>query len=249
MKLALIPPIAMLSDTLTQDYHLLLPHLLENEDYATFYGGNNEDDFYILDNGAAEGKEVDFGTLMEHADRLSVDELVIPDVLGDKERTLELFWQHIESFNDLECDPMVVVQGETVMECDDFISQMVDYNRYMTLGIPRHLLKRTGDIAIRLKLAAYARGRGHSGRLHALGASNYWPTEVSSLSDMGMFNGMDTSMPYMYGLQEVSWPHVPFAPSTGPKRSDDYFTTGISELQWEMCAGNSAAMKRVVDGA
>jgi len=84
MRVAIIAPIPHLEVARLSDFHLVLAHLvLENEHYAQFYRERSDDgDYIILDNGAAElGKSVDMDRLLEAADIVGPNEIVIPDVL------------------------------------------------------------------------------------------------------------------------------------------------------------------------
>lgn len=253
MKLALIPPIEQLyMVNSTRTYHLMLAHLVVNyPDYKKFYTYVNDDEFLILDNGAAEGATVSWDELVELAEGFAPDEVVFPDVMGEMSATLNLFvdcwnkWQALE----VSWDPMVVVQGQTNKECQDFIHQIADISGgYVTLGIPRHLLKRTGDKFIRANLASWAKSQGYDGAIHALGASSFWPEEIGYLQTTGFFRGMDTSMPFVYAMNNLTYPQAPFGPDEEPQRPANYFEGSTTVQVHDLMTRNVEAMEKYIDG-
>lgn len=91
MQIGLIPPIPNLEVIPETGFHLLLSHLLESEEYLEFYRWRRaEGDYLVLDNsahefGVAQGHEI----LLNNAQRLGAQEVVLPDSLFDRRGTLE----------------------------------------------------------------------------------------------------------------------------------------------------------------
>lgn len=204
MKLALIPPFCRLADTTQTDYQLMLPHLLAHEPYATrFYPPNRpKGEFVILDNGAAEGIYCDPGSLQVIGNIYQVDEIVLPDTIGDQQDTITRIRSYPDEVEVHEgMGYMAVVQGQTYEECMGMVDAVKDLPFITTLGIPRHLLKTIGDPHVRGDLVEDLEMHyGTRYQFHMLGASPTWTQELQwiALRYGEIVRGMDTSMPYTY---------------------------------------------------
>ena len=115
------------------DYQFVLLHkILEDKDYAEMvceFAGCGE--FTYLDNSCFElGESLDNDILYEWFTRLEPDYVVLPDVLGDKKRTLERSFEFVDAYPDTVIHGMPVIQGSTpdeMIEC---------YNEFMKFGFP-----------------------------------------------------------------------------------------------------------------
>lgn len=202
MKLALISPASYLDKLPSTGYHMILAPQVVDEDYATFYASAKG--YKILDNGAAEGRRVDNEDLMSCASLLGVDEVVIPDCLGDAEETIFL----AEGFEEWAAQApglsyMGVVQGESleeILECAQAFARM----EYISvLGLPRHLC--SIDKSIRLDFCEQLPDEGLGARfssIHCLGSSS-WIREVVCLSEINNVRGLDTALPVVMGLRKI----------------------------------------------
>jgi hypothetical protein len=210
VKIALIPPISLLDNIFRTDYQLLLPHLTNDMTYYDAYReARKRGDFLILDNGAAEGHKADNEELLATAEDIMVQEVVMPDVLGDLEGTK----QEVLDFNEHLYRPtniaelhdfryMGVIQGQTwndVITCIDFYNS---FDHVTTLGIPRILLDTLGDPEARLSVCRNITERyGSRFALHLLGTN---PNYIRELSRFGSefvalgVRGVDTSAPFNY---------------------------------------------------
>src|ERR1700760_755871 len=91
MDVALITPYDRLADTVGRPYHMLLPSCLHNREYVETYGSMtrvNGKPYFILDNGMFEGSMVSNERLIEQAEALWIDELIMPDVRGSMWETI-----------------------------------------------------------------------------------------------------------------------------------------------------------------
>jgi hypothetical protein len=203
-ELALIPPFSLADDFVDEVYYMYLAPLLGNAIYDRYvWRTTTRLSHNILDNGAFEGEPVPDDRLMLLATSSGLlDEVVVPDVLGDVVGTLEKVRQFESVVKSAGAHApkhyMGVVQGETYTECVECIEQLTEYSYITTLGIPKHLLATVGPKEIRLMLAAYIEER-YKRRLstHFLGSSPIWPSE---LREAARFNvrSMDTSMPFVF---------------------------------------------------
>lgn len=211
MKLALIPPMSLLSYTYKTDYQLMLPQLQSNARYSAVYKKHcsDQDTYVILDNGAAENVEMAIPVLANMASIYKVNELVIPDAMGDYEKNLErahIFYEECVPPRNMPLLPfklMFVVQGQTLMEVLKSGEWAASQPWIDTIGIPRHLLTTIGDNRIRIRVANILQGNGADKEIHFLGGSPLFPGEVGVLANPAMTNqayvrGIDTSMPFNY---------------------------------------------------
>lgn len=226
MKLALIPPISWLATSTVTNYQLMLPHLLQDQHYADHYRmlAKRSDQYIILDNGEAEGKNHFSGPqLVGMGIYCEVDEVVVPDVIRDQVETLNRmndFFKSIqgdeirnEAFGARQIAKlkfMGVAQGTTYQEVYDCIQMMMELHgdKLHTIALPRHLLETVHDNTIRLSLAEdlatdYNAENGKAIRIHCLGASPKYPKEMLELGRQGIVDGMDTSMPYNWAYNNL----------------------------------------------
>lgn len=116
-------PICLLEESLKfNDYDFILNHLLDKHPkYKEFYL-NNSQRTSILDNSSYEyfinGQEFDEENFIKNIKELQPTYYLIPDVLMDSEKTMELFekWKHINKYEFVNCKKIAVVQGKTLKE-------------------------------------------------------------------------------------------------------------------------------------
>lgn len=201
MKLALIPPLAHVTEFCEdRDYHLVLPHLLQNEDYAEFY--SEVFGHVILDNGMAEGVAFDWHNLMSAAEMLGADEIVIPDHLGDGEATIE----RTKAFHNIakqhpEFKYIGVVQGRDSHEIVKCLTYMALQDWISVVALPRCLNVLGGKMRITI-LSHFADTitEGFEA-VHCLGMSKYMD-EPLDLAECDLVRGMDTSLPFTMAIAE-----------------------------------------------
>lgn len=229
-KLALIPPLSLADDT-AGDYYMYLPQLMANKSYAAFVDRTNSDSSYtMLDNGAFEGVSTDPRKLIKLAIQSNVNEVVIPDVLGDMKGTINAVEHFYHDTVELRLTTgvglqyMAVPQGRTIDECMNCISAFDSYNFIGTIGLPKHLV-RTVTRTARVQLAAYIRKAfGNRFNIHLLGASPLWPQEIKSARRYNI-RGMDTSLPYFFSYYNRS---IDQFNGMEEERPSDYFNLPAS---------------------
>jgi hypothetical protein len=231
MRLALIPPVSLLGATFRTDYQLMLPQLCDNPTYAGAYRSHCKDPrtYVILDNGAAEGHAPNKIELLQYANRFKVDEIVLPDVLGDMNKTLELSrecldYMHmtttIKQFN-----TMFVCQGADQFEFVERADIAARWPEVTSIGIPRHTLVTCDNKLARVSIANILQsGERFNKQIHFLGASPFSPTEAKLLADPSvttqrLVRGMDTSMPFNYAYKLMN-----LRDGVVVNRVDDYFS-------------------------
>lgn len=206
-ELALIPPLSMVDDFVGlsgREYFMYLPELMTRPNYDRFiWRTGSKLCFNILDNGAFEGETLGPDELMDLAQAVQADEVVVPDVLGDGKATIEAirnFERQTRSRRKSlrEQRYMGVVQGATVRECVRCIISINNQFPFIrTLGLPKHLV-RTVERTARVELAHYIRSMaGPLYDIHLLGTSPLWPDEIREMQEFNI-RSMDTSMPFTF---------------------------------------------------
>lgn len=145
MQVCFIEPLAHLEDAFaTQtNWHMILPEMLHNDHYRNHYtqvGG-----YKLLDNGAAEGDEATWKDLLTWAYELQVDEIIVPDIMGNGAETVRraiLFekWlrKHFkDATNDFKWQG--VAHGRNLAEVVNSIRQLCTIDYIDVLGLPRLL--------------------------------------------------------------------------------------------------------------
>lgn len=208
MKVALIPPIALLEDTHKTNIQLVLPQNMREPAYRDMYSGHlaNADQYCIMDNGAAEKELVSARDLFELASFFLPDELAIPDIIGDTGRTVEMAKVFCRTY----ASPLkrlgvrlgYVTQGKDIEEALSGVQEIVEAwgSHIDVLYIPRHLVRRHNKSA-RIRLANDIRATWPKGQfdIHFFGASHWWPGEVLAIKRYAPFvRSIDTSLPYNY---------------------------------------------------
>ena len=112
------------------DYQFVLLHkILEDKDYAEMvceFAGCGE--FTYLDNSCFElGESLDNELLYEWYQRIEPEYVILPDVLGDKETTLQRTMEFVNSYPDTISQGMPVAQGATQDELIDCYKQFRDF--------------------------------------------------------------------------------------------------------------------------
>lgn len=155
LRIAHIVPSKYLPILRDKKFHMALAHVaLEDDVYRMFYTScsHSKENYVILDNGAFEGADVSFYGLCKLVTRMQVDEVILPDVLGDKEATLDAClnacYNVVKSI--LWCDNpnkphlMGVAQGANI---DEWVECAIDLLRpglISVLGVPKLLLEYEG---------------------------------------------------------------------------------------------------------
>lgn len=126
-------------------YHMVLgQHLLDDPRYRYMYKWQaRKGGFIMVDNGAAEGLEPNadnFRRIVDEANWLCADEIVMPDAYMNKDATLELLsnWALVRMVEPHR--RVVIPQGNSIQEwCDCAAAIMRTDLAFATLGIPKHL--------------------------------------------------------------------------------------------------------------
>lgn len=255
MKLALIPPLCYPYQFGHDNYQLLLPQLWDRVEHRQAYTeatalNHRRGGFTILDNGAAEDQMHDWDDLLKLARRFYVNEVVLPDVLGDAQGTkaavakvLEDTWHPTNYFG-----LMGVVQGQTMQECYNLIDYYCGLQgRTLTsIGVPRCLINTLDVQAARVHLCEYIRSRSLHIDIHLLGTN---PDYIFELKYFGRdfralhVRGVDTSAPFVY-----AWDHQWIGSGGLARRPDNYFDKAPEAFSKKLVQQNFDTMAGWVHG-
>ena len=195
MKIALITPFDLLDLAALSDYHLLLPQHYTNARYREFY--ETVPGFKILDNGANEDYYADFRRLQDLAHAWNVNEVVVPDSMGDCAGTIDLARSFEKYAQPDDFGYVGVAQGRTLAEVIKSITFFEHCGWVRTLALPRIL--NTIHKTQRFNLVEPIVKEYKFSAVHCLGGSS-WIREVVAIDSLGIVRGMDTSMPIVLGL-------------------------------------------------
>lgn len=189
----------------------MLPQLLESKKYSTFYQERKADgDYIILDNGVAEGAKIGHYDLIEAIHQVEPDEFVLPDVMGDCDRTIEAVRDFLEFGRDSirlkysGAKPIGVLQGKSFQE----LFKIMGF--YQSIGVrivavPRVLCKLLGHKLSRVTFIESITNKKLEHFIyefdtwHCLGSSD-WIQEVAALNGTGA-RSIDTCLPISLALQ------------------------------------------------
>jgi hypothetical protein len=231
MKLALIPPYSQMNSVFRTNYQLVLPEHLSNKHYQESYMmARRNGDYLIMDNGAAEGNLLSPGELRSMSLGLMVNEIVVPDVLGDMYATLTMAKQFFQFGVDSRFKYMGVVQGQSFDECCACVEAFhADQGNITVLGIPRHLIMTCHRQNIRSELALYIKRTHPQYQVHLLGTSPAYIKELKDYQEqfhVAGVRGVDTSAPFNYAYHAKSMLNGEHA-----GRPTNYFDIGLPTTQ------------------
>jgi hypothetical protein len=127
------------------DYHLLLAHNILADPVAhTQFWAHRSEAFIIMDNSLIElGRPLDASKVVEAAEMVNAQVVVLPDVLGDAKATLR-FIKHDIGKIPKHFIRLGVVQGTSLEECLRMTTEMVRLG-VDAISVPRHLTERLGS--------------------------------------------------------------------------------------------------------
>ncbi len=214
-KIATIVPIAHLSAIREHERFMALVHLLDDSDYNAFYKARvDEGKWVILDNSTVElGEPYPMEEYLPAAIRLGASEILLPDWLYDKNRTLEeaeigLDLADVVGYNGRI---MGVPQGSTQEEWLDCLRQMLRMDIY-SIGISRRYLG--NNFGMSRYMACFAalavaeqEGGAQSLGLHLLGAGLPAEMEVAPCLRLPWVIGVDSAMPSYFSKARMIIPN------------------------------------------
>ncbi len=204
MRTALIPPRGLENYALQSNFHLALaiPGLMSRRTYSGMYlRASRLGDYVVLDNGANEGTAVPTEDLVRVATDLQCQEIVMPDVLADKDATIRRVREFVRTVH-IGTKKMAVLQGKNYAELRWCVSHFADIPEVTVIGIPRHIISTVNKPSIRIDLANEIENV-HPKRfeIHFLGTNPQWLREVCAATKYaGHVRSVDSSLPFNYTI-------------------------------------------------
>lgn len=153
-KIAHIVPVSHLYDTLDNQYHMCLAHLVECTEYKNHFASLTEKGkFVLMDNGAAEGCQLKPEELFEMYELIQPTEIVLPDTLFDPASTIQksrAFLYQMEQMG-VNYRTMAVPQGNNLDEWIACARILIKDKRINSFGVSKFLNVATGDRYVRFK--------------------------------------------------------------------------------------------------
>jgi hypothetical protein len=211
MKVAIICSDIAILDTLRLSFHFVLAQHLKPVDAHWYRDRAARGDFSIIDNGAAEGEPVSAKYLLERANMICADEIVLPDVLKDGHATIVASTEEWLLDSIPSRSRMVVPQGDSWGEWEWCLDSLLQRASPATIGVPKWI---EGELpGGRLRALKHIRERGLDGRynIHLLGLARPPLREIRELN-FPFVRSIDTSLPIalaqqfcrLSGLERVS---------------------------------------------
>jgi hypothetical protein len=210
--------------------NMALAHLTSTARYAEPYQVSKN--LTMIDNGAAEGAQVDNVELVNAASFVKAQEIILPDYLGDametKILTNKFFCFYQEDKTLPQFNFMGVVQGRNLLELQHMVDFYLDYSLVTTIGIPRWTITKFEQGAFRIDFAQWLNKNYPQLQIHLLGASPAWPQEILRAAKYAPFiRSCDTSLPYNYAIHQI---YLNEATRAVVKRPKNYFETTYYHL-------------------
>lgn len=260
IEVVFIPPLSMLNVATHQRYQLVLPQLVQDPRYREYLDIQAAilDKHFILDNGAAENVKTDPKVLLQIADDWLVQELAVPDILGDQEGTIyelnKFFSENEEKIAEAYNDSMklgFVAQGNDHREAMRTVNKIMEgpWAQYLDVVYLPRLLVDKGDTYARVALA-HNIAEAYPGRLqmHAFGASMKWVREVYALCEETTIRSIDTSLPISLAIAGKSLRTTKHAVGI-PSRIKDYFQySNKSVAEYELVRENCKEYLALAEG-
>jgi hypothetical protein len=262
LKIALIPPIPDLDRCPRTGFHLILAHLLHEEEYTRFYQVRRKaGDYLILDNGAHElGVSLKEGELLTLCRQLRAQELVLPDVLFDRRGTVERTkrmlkyivnpngWRHFLSAGAPRF--MLVPQGTDRADWAMCLKHLLEvWDEYSAktpvklanpvIGISKDYDDWKGGLAYLIGhyVEPLLRIDGRQFDVHCLG----WPNNLWAIAkvkrNQPYVRSTDSAKPFVYAKNGITLEPGGPIPKY-PRRDANYFKEPLSPLQWKIAERN-----------
>lgn len=212
MEVALIPPYSELARIRNRMFQMILPSGLKDSRYrGAYFPPRMSGKFVILDNGMFEDDMFTTENLIELVDKWAPDELVMPDVRGDMESTLEAMDRFLNVFEQIHFDwtptLMAVVQVDSAKQIPEFIQRAIDLEGVhvgnegaFTFGIPRRLVETIGTFA-RVNVVDFLQEMVPDNAIHLLGYARNGcdPKEFNEFKELSdRVRSADTEAPFLW---------------------------------------------------
>lgn len=212
-RVAHIVPVQHLGDTEDMQYHMCLAHLVGNEEYRKHFAkmaANGR--FVLMDNGAAEGSQLQPEQLLEMYEQINPTEIVLPDTLYEPGSTIQKSRNFLSLLDERGLGSkyrvMAVPQGRTLDEWSACARVFIKDTRIDSIGVSKFLNIGTHDRYVRVKacnileqlIKEYKRD---TLEVHLLGCDE-GPLIVKTIQEAHSFvRGCDSAFAYLQAQAKV----------------------------------------------
>jgi len=242
------------------DYMFVLLHkMIEDKEYCEkVYSYRNKGGIIYLDNSCFElGEALDNNLLYEYYEKCSPDILILPDTLGDYQKTINRTFEFIEAYPDTIINSMAVIQGSTpeeMIECYKRFTKFRDKNNrpfnmigipFVFSWIPRNSFLQANERVKLLSRMVNENIINHSFAHHLLGT--WQAREFAYYTNYRWITSLDTSNPVMAAIDGVRYDdlgimHKPIS------TFDTTYNMKSIDLDIELIYYNISQFRRIVNG-
>lgn len=257
MKFYVIPPNKHLDMMNNGDsYFCLAHHYVKDSTYRQHFlnlRDKNQNHFITLDNGAAEHSLVDEKTLIEIVKEMQPNEVIAPDVLFDKDETLENLHSFVDKFLNFELHSKTRIvgcpQGKTKQEWIECYTQMLKHDRVKCIGlskiaVPKCWNDATGDTDIALSRNQCVEELRNLNilykPLHLLGMGEHTEFDFYKVNKIPCIRSSDSCYTVLAALNGIVFKT---GDTTRIPTTNDYFNAKLTDEQIELAKQNINFLK------
>ena len=146
MQVSHIVPTDLLYLIENRDFYMCLANIANiNSEYLEFYKRKSQEGkFILLDNGEAEGNQMDLDNMLDIIKEINPSEIILNDELNNREKTIEKSFIALDFYKSKGYDKqlMFVAQGIDFIDwCENFQEKELLKNIH-TIGIPKVISKK-----------------------------------------------------------------------------------------------------------
>jgi len=191
------------------DYHLVIAPYIKKESYYMnfFKQRSNNGDYVIIDNGVIEyGHPMHFKEVIELAQKINANEIMLPDYSFNAERTFnEIVNQYNDVKDDYDLDQfnlIAVPQGGTVSEYLYCLERITNLDFVDTIGLTYLVdrypnVDRTFIVGLMNEIGLVDKNKEYH-LLGYLGHEDMDPIKIQNISYYRWIRGIDTRTPIIY---------------------------------------------------
>jgi hypothetical protein len=247
-KMIYIPPFQMIEQIHRNTHALMLPHLILEPSYRRAFRQNKALGIYtILDNGAAEGEKIAASRLASMSHSYKINELVLPDEMGNPERTYGLALDFLAE-NRSKLSPHVklgyVLHGRTAGEIATAYHRAagneVLWREISVVYLPRLAISPERPATRIIVAEGLLNDPKFDKEIHFLGMSPHYMAEPKMVAEYlyGKVRSIDTSAPFVYAMRNRSIDD----PVELWRDQSTYFSTYMSDAQKQLAMENCEMM-------
>ena len=199
------------------------------------------------------GESLDNDVLYEWFQRLEPDFVVLPDVLGDRRRTLERSIEFANDYPDTISNGMPVIQGATPDEMIDCYNEFIEYSdKWPIIGIPFVYRWADKDPTLqaneRIKLLERMDREciDRKFKHHLLGT--WQAREFAHYKDYNWIHSIDTSNPVMSALDGIPYAGVHGLTQKPTSTFDSVYDMKEEDINLNLLYYNVDSFRQIVTG-